>query len=192
MFVMLRGSTQTYTGPGNYDSNFDGFVTTDKARRFRNCITDLENGTVSIELERESSTEVRVLRGAFPNGPARVIFQDDTYDPPKDPAVPGAETRSPGTGTTSPSRPEPRCSGAHRWASRIRVSRLRPPCGAGHERSTSAHWSDRRTGRLPTPSSGPTLARPAGTAVMSASDRDHQRRVRAGAQGPERDGDGSA
>ena len=91
MFVMLRGSTQTYTGPGNYDSNFDGFVTTDKARRFRNCITDLENGTVRIDLERESTTETRVLRGAIPNGPARVIFQDETYDAPKDPPSPAIQ-----------------------------------------------------------------------------------------------------
>jgi hypothetical protein len=85
MFVMLRGSTQTYTGPGVYDSNFDGFTTTDKARRFRTCITDQRNGTVRIELERETSTEVRVLRGSFPSGAARVIFQDNSYDPPKDP-----------------------------------------------------------------------------------------------------------
>jgi hypothetical protein len=93
MFVMLRGSTQTYTGQSNYDSNFDGFTTSDKARRFRNCITDLENGTVRIELERESTTETRVLRGAMPNGAARVIFQDETYDAPKDPApVPNPTT----------------------------------------------------------------------------------------------------
>jgi hypothetical protein len=95
MFVMLRGSSQTYTGPGQYDSNFDGFTTADKARRFRNCITDLENGTLSIEMERESSTEVRTLKGSFPNGAARVIFQDNTYDAPKDPppiAVPSPFT----------------------------------------------------------------------------------------------------
>ena len=86
MFVMLRGSTQTYVGP-SFDSNFDGFVTADKARRFKTCITDLENGTVQIDLERQSTTETRVLRGAFPNGAARVIFQDESYDPPKDPPV---------------------------------------------------------------------------------------------------------
>jgi hypothetical protein len=89
MFVMLRGSTQTHVGQSIYDSNFDGNdpMIADKARRFRTCITDNENGQVTIELERQTSTEVRVMQGSFPNGPARVIFQDDSYDPPKSPPV---------------------------------------------------------------------------------------------------------
>jgi hypothetical protein len=90
---MVRGSTQTYVGQTLYDANFAGFTTTDKARRFRNCITDLENGTVRIEMERTSSTDVRTLRGGFPNGQVRVIFQDDTYNAPKDtPATPNPFT----------------------------------------------------------------------------------------------------
>jgi hypothetical protein len=85
MFEMLRGSTVTYVGQSISDFDFAGFTTPDKAQRFRHCITDLENGTVRIQLGRPNGvTDTRTLSGSFPNGPARVIFQDDTYDAPKD------------------------------------------------------------------------------------------------------------
>jgi hypothetical protein len=81
MFRNLRGSTTTMVGQDVYDANFSGFTTPDKATRYKTCITDLENGTVRIE----SVVGTRVQRGSFPNGAARVIFQDVTYDAPKDP-----------------------------------------------------------------------------------------------------------
>jgi hypothetical protein len=81
MFRNLRGSTTTFVGQEVYDANFSGFVTADKATRYKTCITDLENGTVRIE----SVVGTRTQRGSFPNGQARVIFQDVTYDAPKDP-----------------------------------------------------------------------------------------------------------
>ncbi len=84
LFEMVRGSSVTYVGQTISDFNFSGFTTTDKAQRFRHCITDLENGTVRIEMQRPDHTDVRTLRGSFTNGPARVIFQDDNYDGPKD------------------------------------------------------------------------------------------------------------
>jgi hypothetical protein len=80
MLEMLRGSTITYVGQTETYVNFGGFTTTDKARRFKQCATDMGNGTVKLELERQSSTETRIANGSFPNGPARVIFQDVTYD----------------------------------------------------------------------------------------------------------------
>ncbi len=86
LFDMLRGSTTTFVGQGLVDQNVLGFTTTDKARRFKTCITDLGNGNVRIELERAVGIEVRTLRGALPDGRVRVIFQDDSYDPPKDAA----------------------------------------------------------------------------------------------------------
>jgi hypothetical protein len=85
MFRMLRGSTSTFVGQDIVDANFSGYTTPDKARRFRTCISDLGNGTVQIELQREATVEVRVQQGSFPDGDARVIFQDVSYDPPKDP-----------------------------------------------------------------------------------------------------------
>jgi hypothetical protein len=86
MLEMLRGSTTTYVGQSVESSNFAGFVTPDKARRFRTCITDLNNGTVQIALERQATVDVRVQPGSLPSGAVRVIFQDDNYDPPKDAA----------------------------------------------------------------------------------------------------------
>ncbi len=86
MFEMLKGSTAVYTGRNVYEPNFAGFMAgAEKSRRFTHCITDLENGTVQIDLERETETETRISGGAFPPGPARVIFQDDNYNPPKSP-----------------------------------------------------------------------------------------------------------
>jgi hypothetical protein len=45
----------------------------------------ISSGTVEIELEREADYEIRTLQGGFPDGPVRVIFQDDTYNNPKSP-----------------------------------------------------------------------------------------------------------
>jgi hypothetical protein len=84
LYEMLRGSTSTFVGQSTNDHDYAGFTTPDKARRFKTCVTDLNNGTVRIELERESGIDVRVLQGSFPDGPVRVIFQDDNYNPPKD------------------------------------------------------------------------------------------------------------
>jgi hypothetical protein len=52
------------------------------APRFRQCIVDNENGTVTHtnQLGDGSQRDAITMPGAFPNGPARVIFQDDTYD----------------------------------------------------------------------------------------------------------------
>jgi hypothetical protein len=86
MFEMLKGSTAVYTGRNVYEPNFAGFQAgAEKSRRFTHCITDLENGTVQIDLERDTETETRISGGAFPPGPVRVIFQDDNYNPPKSP-----------------------------------------------------------------------------------------------------------
>lgn len=85
MLAVVRGSTSTYVGRSISDDDFGGFVNgTDKLRRFRHCITDNENGTVNLTLERSTGTDTRTMRGALPNGPARVIFADFNYNPPKD------------------------------------------------------------------------------------------------------------
>jgi len=84
MLEVIGGSSVVHTGR-NSDANFRGYRNTDKRRRFTVCATDLENGVIEIEFERESTVEIRQLDGAMPNGPARVIFQDDTYNAPKSP-----------------------------------------------------------------------------------------------------------
>jgi hypothetical protein len=80
MLEMLRASTTVQVGQEVTYQNDLGFQTTDKARRFRQCAIDQGDGTVRLELERENGTEVRIAPGSFPTGPARVIFQDVTYD----------------------------------------------------------------------------------------------------------------
>jgi hypothetical protein len=84
LMEVLGGSTNVHWNGGDYN-DFHGFLTADKARRFTTCVTDQNNGTVKIELERESSVETRFLTGAFPDGPVKVIFQDDTYNALKSP-----------------------------------------------------------------------------------------------------------
>lgn len=93
LFVLLLGSTTVHVGQDVNDwddaniEHIEGFDASDKATRYRHCITDLEDGTVQIELfgrRGPDDVEVRILDGSFTNEPARVIFQDDSYDPPKD------------------------------------------------------------------------------------------------------------
>ena len=84
MFEMLQGSTQTFVGQDVIAQNYFGWTTQDEAARYKHCITDLENGTVRIEMFNRPdrpNPEVRVQAGSFPDGPARVIFQDVSYDP---------------------------------------------------------------------------------------------------------------
>jgi hypothetical protein len=86
MFEMLKGSTAVYYGRTVYEPNYIGFqAADDKSRRFKHCITDLGNGTIQIDLERDAETETRISGGSFPPGPVRVVFQDDNYNPPKSP-----------------------------------------------------------------------------------------------------------
>jgi hypothetical protein len=63
---------------------FDVVNETDKAARYRHCMIDNGNGTITLTQARPGGvTDVRVQPGAFPDGPVRVVFQDDMYDPPK-------------------------------------------------------------------------------------------------------------
>jgi hypothetical protein len=81
MLEMLKASTRVQVGQTVTFDNFFGFTTLDKARRFHQCAIDQGNGTVRLELERlDGSTEIRTAAGSFPDGPARVIFQDVSYD----------------------------------------------------------------------------------------------------------------
>ena len=63
----------------------DLFTTEDKAKRYRHCVTDLGDGTVLLEQERDDGMHTWTAPGTFPDGPVRVIFEDDNYDGPKSP-----------------------------------------------------------------------------------------------------------
>ena len=89
MLNLIRGSTSTFVGQQVADRNFAGFhFHGDKSQRFRHCLTDLNNGTVQIDMYDRTgpgSVETRVQRGGWNDGQVRVIFQDITYHPAKDP-----------------------------------------------------------------------------------------------------------
>ena len=97
MFESNHGSTIAITGDirngGVYDPNntttehIDRFPPHDRATRYKHCVSDNEDGTLTVDLYgRRSATdhEVRTLRGAMPNGPVKVIFEHAGYHPQKD------------------------------------------------------------------------------------------------------------
>lgn len=86
------GGTITQVGSQTDIDAYDNWTTTDKAKRYTICVTDRRNGTVRIELEHDNGVQVRVQDGSFPLGPARVIFQDDTYNADKEIGVPNSYT----------------------------------------------------------------------------------------------------
>ena len=80
LLTFTVGSVSQYSKQGNH-ADFGGAETADPAPRFRQCFEDLENGTVRhTNALPDGRTKVVTLPGSLPSGPARVIFQDDTYD----------------------------------------------------------------------------------------------------------------
>lgn len=71
------------------DDWWNPFSTDDKARRYRHCVTDNGDGTLTIAQERDGGLYTEVVDGRLPDGAARVLFVDDTYTPTKDGPVPG-------------------------------------------------------------------------------------------------------
>jgi hypothetical protein len=62
-------------------------LTADVATRYRRCITDNGNGTISVFADHPPGRrdETWTVAARFPDGPVRIIFQDLNYDPPKAP-----------------------------------------------------------------------------------------------------------
>ena len=81
----VRNGSSIVHSTGGRDTNFSGYKNDDKKRRFTTCVSDLGDGTVDVEFEREEGVDRRTHVGEFPDGPVRVIFQDDTYNAPKSP-----------------------------------------------------------------------------------------------------------
>jgi LysM repeat protein len=52
----------------------------DEATRYKQCFTDLENGTVRVDSARPGGTVTFTAPGAIPNDARRVVFEDDSYD----------------------------------------------------------------------------------------------------------------
>ena len=180
MYDSFRSQIAAYTGVGNgvnEQVTFGNGITssarfTDKAPRFTHCLEDLGNGTVRITRNFPAGlggAQSYTLPGAFPNGPARVIFQDVTYDGPKD-AVPTTTSDlalgqhpdlrltptgrpnhvQPGSGRRSTSQP----IGARSTAKRERRRPRSPGIASRSSKSSIARWAPTRSavlGRLVVP-----------------------------------------
>jgi hypothetical protein len=76
---------QAWQNGGGY-SDFRGGdpTTTDKAGRYTICISDNENGTLTMVRDTVAGgTVTATTAGSIPNGPIRVVFEDDNYNPDK-------------------------------------------------------------------------------------------------------------
>lgn len=62
----------------------DGFLgNTDRATRYKNCITENTNNTVTISRGGPNGNTTTTISGELPSGKVYVIFQDDAYSPDK-------------------------------------------------------------------------------------------------------------
>jgi hypothetical protein len=83
MYQNWDGKFRIYQGQTEVLFDWVQFFTSDKAKRYKHCITDNNNGTVTVSREQDDGTHTRTVNGSLPND-AIVIFQDDNYTPDKD------------------------------------------------------------------------------------------------------------
>jgi hypothetical protein len=81
---LYTGGIELGTNPGYFPS----YKIEDVATRYRHCMTDNGNGTITLSQENGPPDAKYVVSstvpGAFPDGEVRVAFVDANYDPPKD------------------------------------------------------------------------------------------------------------
>lgn len=79
-----RGGQHFYIGDNELVTDDTAHVTTDKMARYRHCVQRTSATTSTLTVDRpEGGTSTYQLPSAIPQGPVRVIFQDEMYDPPK-------------------------------------------------------------------------------------------------------------
>jgi len=79
----FRG-TMIFHDDGVNRGDLRGDMVNDKAPRFQHCVTDNENGTVTMSMAQQGGNVItRTLTGRIPDGDVRVVFGDDSYDPDK-------------------------------------------------------------------------------------------------------------
>ncbi len=82
----FRGTLRLFQGDDTlWYSGDQSYTTTDKAARYRKCVTETTPGHLTITAERATGeTSTYSVAGSFPPiEQVHVIFQDDMYDPPK-------------------------------------------------------------------------------------------------------------
>lgn len=88
--AMMFGETDIFSGRSiiHDDKSPQAFKVTSKAKRYRHCLTDNGDGTLTWEQERDTGTRTFTVAGAFPSE-FRLIFTDHNYTPLKDGPVAG-------------------------------------------------------------------------------------------------------
>lgn len=80
----FRGTTAIQQGGNEVFTDGSESVTADRAARFLHCVTETGPNTVTVEIDRPDGHHVLTnIPAHFPDGPVRVIFQDDRYNPDK-------------------------------------------------------------------------------------------------------------
>lgn len=80
---VFRGGMNSYTN-GQFRGGATGATGSDKAARYKHCVIDNGNGTLTTTIAQPNGRTVsRIVRGNIPAGDIRVEFADDNYNPDK-------------------------------------------------------------------------------------------------------------
>ncbi len=91
---MFKGGLVAWQNGSFTGGDVPGTTTSDKAARFQHCVTDQENGRLSVSIAQPDGTvSTGEIAGSIPNGPIRVVFEDDNYNPDKHFSASGARSR---------------------------------------------------------------------------------------------------
>ena len=86
----------SYTN-GQFHEGARGVTVSDKAARYKHCVIDNGNGTLTTTIAQPNGRTVsRTVTGNIPDGDIRVQFGDDSYDPDKHFDARGAAPNSTG------------------------------------------------------------------------------------------------
>jgi hypothetical protein len=93
---VFRGAMSSYTN-GQFHEGARGVTGSDKAARYKHCVVDNGNGTLTTTIAQPNGRTVsRTVAGKIPDGDIRVQFGDDNYNPDKHFDARGAEPNSTG------------------------------------------------------------------------------------------------
>lgn len=80
---VFRGTMKSYTN-GKFHKGVLGITVADKAARYKHCVIDNGNGTVTMTIAQPNGRTVSGISiGRIPIGEIRVQFADDSYNPDK-------------------------------------------------------------------------------------------------------------
>jgi hypothetical protein len=80
---VFRGGMNSYTN-GQVRGGVRGVTVSDKAARYKHCVIDNGNGTLTMTMAQPNGrTVLRTTNGKIPEGDIRIQFADDSYNPDK-------------------------------------------------------------------------------------------------------------